>query len=124
MKFGSKTFLRDMSMSVNNGFPVLVEDVVEHVDPGLDPILMHSEYMGDGGIKQIRLGDTVYDYDDGFKLYMTTKLPNPHYPPEVCIKVTLINFTVTFEGLEEQLLGDVVIKEKPEVEAQRDKIVV
>lgn len=124
MKFGSKTFLRDMSMSVNNGFPVLVEDVVEHVDPGLDPILMHSEYMGEGGIKQIRLGDTVYDYDDGFKLYMTTKLPNPHYPPEVCIKVTLINFTVTFEGLEEQLLGDIVIKEKPEVEAQRDKIVV
>jgi dynein heavy chain len=55
---------------------------------------------------------------------MTTKLPNPHYPPEVCIKVTLINFTVTFEGLEEQLLGDVVIKEKPEVEAQRDKIVI
>ena len=31
---------------------------------------------------------------------------------------------VTFEGLEEQLLGDVVIKEKPEVEAQRDKIVI
>jgi dynein heavy chain len=55
---------------------------------------------------------------------MTSKLPNPHYPPEVCIKVTLINFTVTFEGLEEQLLGDVVIKEKPEVEEKRDKIVV
>lgn len=55
---------------------------------------------------------------------MTTKLPNPHYPPEVCIKVTLINFTVTVEGLEEQLLGDVVIKEKPEVEAQRDRIVI
>ena len=55
---------------------------------------------------------------------MTTKMPNPHYPPEICIKVTLINFTVTFEGLEEQLLGDVVVKEKPEVEAQRDKIVI
>jgi len=55
---------------------------------------------------------------------MTSKLPNPHYPPEVCIKVTLINFTVTFEGLEEQLLGDVVIKEKPEVEKMRDEIVI
>ena len=85
---------------------------------------MHSEFMGDGGIKQIKLGESTQDYDDDFKLFMTTKLPNPHYPPEVCIKVTLINFTVTFEGLEEQLLGDVVIKEKPEVEAQRDKIVV
>jgi len=124
LKFGKNTFLREISASVNNGYPVLVEDVLEHVDPGLDPILMHSEFMGDGGMKQIKLGEAVQDYDDNFKLYMTTKMPNPHYPPEVCIKVTLINFTVTFEGLEEQLLGDVVIKEKPEVEAQRDKIVV
>ena len=55
---------------------------------------------------------------------MTTKMPNPHYPPEVCIKVTLINFTVTSSGLEEQLLGDVVVKEKPEVEAKRQELVV
>jgi len=54
---------------------------------------------------------------------MTTKMANPEYKPEVCIKVTLINFTVTFQGLEEQLLGDVVVKERPEVEIERDKIV-
>jgi len=54
---------------------------------------------------------------------MTTKMANPEYKPEVCIKVTIINFTVTAAGLEEQLLGDVVVKEKPEVERKRDKIV-
>jgi dynein heavy chain len=51
-------------------------------------------------------------------------MSNPEYKPEVCIKVTLINFTVTFEGLEEQMLGDVVKKERPDVEEQRDKIVI
>jgi dynein heavy chain len=66
-------------------------------------------------VLQIKLGDAVQDYDESFKLYMTTKLANPHYPPEVCIKVTLINFTVTVSGLEEQLLNDVVVKEKPAV---------
>lgn len=55
---------------------------------------------------------------------MTTKMPNPHYLPEIFIKMTIINFTVTFMGLEEQLLGDVVIQEKPEVERERDNIVV
>ena len=35
---------------------------------------------------------------------MTSKLTNPHYLPEVCIKVTIINFTVTKSGLEDQLL--------------------
>ncbi len=31
------------------------------------------------------------------QLYITTKMPNPHYLPEVCIKVTIINFTVTMK---------------------------
>ncbi len=51
-------------------------------------------------------------------------MPNPHYLPEIFIKMTIINFTVTFMGLEDQLLGDVVIQEKPEVERKRDEIVV
>jgi dynein heavy chain len=72
----------------------------------------------------MRLGDSNIDYDENFRFFMTTKMPNPHYLPEICIKVTLINFTVTFRGLEEQLLGDVVIQEKPEIERKRDEIVV
>jgi hypothetical protein len=43
----------------------------------------------------IRLGDSEVEYDPRFRLYLTTRLPNPHYLPEVCIKVNLINFTVT-----------------------------
>lgn len=51
-------------------------------------------------------------------------MPNPHYLPEIFIKLTVINFTVTFMGLEDQLMGDVVVREKPEVERKRDEIVV
>ena len=46
---------------------------------------------------------------------MTTKLANPHYLPETAIKVSLINFTVTPSGLEEQLLSMVVENEIPAV---------
>ena len=63
------------------------------------------------------------DYDKNFKIYFTTKLPNPHYLPEVCIKVTIINFTVTFDGLEAQLLGDIVRKERPDVEERKNNLV-
>ena len=55
----------------------------------------------------IRIGDSDVDYADAFKMYLTTKMPNPHYLPEVCIKVNIINFTVTMDGLEDQLLGQV-----------------
>ena len=94
-KFGPPTLLRDIIGAVRNGLPVLIQDVEEAIDPAIDPILLHSEFISDGGEKQIKLGDSIIDYDDSFKLYLTTKMPNPHYTPEVCIKVTLINFTVT-----------------------------
>lgn len=100
-----------------------VEDVGEVLDPALEPILNKAIFK-QGNRTLIRLGDSDVDYDDNFKFYVTTKLPNPHYLPEVCIKVTLINFTVTQRGLEDQLLGDVVRKERPDLEEQNDRLVV
>ena len=49
----------------------------------------------------IKFGDQEIDYDRNFRLFMTSKIPNPRYLPEIFIKVTVINFTVTFEGLED-----------------------
>ena len=52
---------------------------------------------------------------------MTTKLARPHYPPEICVKVTMLNFQVTLEGLEDQMLNIVVKIEEPAKEEQRQK---
>ena len=60
----------------------------------------------------IRLGESVIEYSSDFKLYITTKLRNPHYLPEIATKVTIVNFMITPEGLEDQLLGIVVAKER------------
>lgn len=46
---------------------------------------------------------------------MTTKLSNPHYTPEIQVKVSLLNFTITETGLEEQLLNVVVTEELPDL---------
>lgn len=70
-------------------------------------ILPINEQSRQGNRTLIRIGDSDVDYADSFKMYLTTKMPNPHYLPEVCIKVNIINFTVTMEGLEDQLLGQV-----------------
>merc|ERR1719387_2704297 len=106
---------------IRTGAPLLIEDIAETLDPALEPVLLKAVY-DNGGRLQIKLGDNEVDYDKNFLFYVTTKMPNPHYFPEVCIKVTVINFTVTFDGLEEQLLNETVSKEIPETLQRRTEL--
>lgn len=71
----------------------------------------------------MKLGDGFIEYSKDFTFYMTTKLRNPHYLPEVSTKVTLINFMITYEGLTDQLLGIVVAKENPDLETKKEQLV-
>ncbi len=63
------------------------------------------------------------EFDENFKLIIQTKVPNPNFLPEIFIRVTIINFTVTQLGLEEQLLADTVKKEMPEVEYEKNELI-
>uniref|UniRef100_A0A670K2Q2 Dynein axonemal heavy chain 6 n=1 Tax=Podarcis muralis TaxID=64176 RepID=A0A670K2Q2_PODMU len=123
IKLTDAGFLRTLENAIRLGSPVLLEELRETLDPALEPILLKQTFVA-GGRLLIRLGDSDIDYDKNFRFYMTTKMPNPHYLPEVCIKVTIINFTVTRSGLEDQLLSDVVRLERPELEEQRTQLIV
>lgn len=104
-----------MNLAIPNGYPVIIEDVDETIDPVLDTILSKNVYDADGRTL-VKFADKEVDYHKDFRIYLTTKKPNPNYLPEIFIKVTVINFTATFEGLEDQLLAEVVKNEKPDVE--------
>ena len=105
------------------GDTVLLEECSESIDPGLDSVLSKAFYP-DEGVLKLNFGDKPLIYDPNFRLLLTTKLHNPHFLPETCIKLTVINFTVTFDGLEDQLLVDVINNREPEIEKRRDKLVV
>ncbi|ETN08753.1 hypothetical protein PPTG_11582 [Phytophthora nicotianae INRA-310] len=115
-------FVRMLENSIMIGAAVLIENIPEEIDPMLEPILL-KQVVKTGGVATIRLGDNTVEYDANFRLYMTTKLRNPHYPPETCVKVNLLNFMATEEGLQDQMLGIVVAKEEPVLEQQREKLV-
>ena len=55
---------------------------------------------------------------------MTTRLSNPHFLPEMTIKVQIINFMITFEGLREQLLNLVVRKENEALDQEHEKLII
>ncbi|XP_015429803.1 PREDICTED: dynein heavy chain 6, axonemal, partial [Dufourea novaeangliae] len=121
-KLTDTNFTRILETSIRLGTPVLLQEIGETLDPSLEPVLLKQIFML-GGRMLIRFGDTDVDYDKNFRLYITTKIANPHYLPEVCIKVTIVNFTVTIGGLEEQLLADVVRLERPDLETMRTDLI-
>eukprot|EP00741_Cyanophora_paradoxa_P012299 tig00000169_g11885.t1 len=119
-----KKIQQTLEIGVRMGTPVLLENVGEALDPMLEPVLLKQTYKDNTGTIVIKIGDSVIPYADSFRFYITTVLPNPHYSPEVSVKVTLLNFTITPDGLEEQLLGIVVEKERPDLAAKKSDLVV
>lgn len=115
IKLTDSNYMRTLENAIRVGLPVLLENVEESLDAALDPVLLRQTYRSQGRLL-MKLGDTEVDYDPRFRLYITTKLPNPLYLPELQIKVTIVNFTVTQAGLENQLLADVVRFECAELE--------
>ncbi|EFJ49499.1 flagellar inner dynein arm heavy chain 11 [Volvox carteri f. nagariensis] len=116
-------YLRSLAAALPLGTPVLLEGLGERLDASLEPVLLKHTFKS-SGIQCVKLGDQVVEWGSGFRLYMTTKLRNPHYPPEVCTRVVLLNFCITPAGLEDQLLGIVVAKERPELEEEKNKLIV
>ncbi|KAL6618330.1 dynein heavy chain and region D6 of dynein motor-domain-containing protein [Neocallimastix sp. 'constans'] len=123
IKLTDSDYVRSLENAITFGQPVLIENVKEELDPILTPILCKSIFIN-GGVKCIKLGDNIVEYSDSFKLYITTKLRNPHYLPEISTKVTLLNFMITPEGLEDQTLGIVVQKERPELEEEKNQLII
>ncbi|KAL4513647.1 hypothetical protein Ndes2526A_g04979 [Nannochloris sp. 'desiccata'] len=102
---------------IENGTPLMIENLPESLDPALEP-LVAKRTVKRGRSVMLTLGGREVALHPEFKLYLHTKLPNPHYGPEVAAQTTIVNFAVTPEGLEEQLLAAVVGHEAADLQAQ------
>merc|ERR1719399_627739 len=113
-RMGHPKMVNTFEACLDQGKPVLIEAMGEAVDAVLQPVIARS---------MIKLGDKEINYHANFKLYMQTKLANPHYPPEIQAECTCINFTVTEAGLEDQLLFAVVRLERPDLAREKSRLI-
>lgn len=118
-----KTQSRTLRSCIELGYPCILEDSNETFDPMLEPLL-GKQIEKKGKNMFIKLGDDNVEYDPAFKFYVTTKLSRPHFAPEVCVKVTMLNFMVTYKGLEDQMLNIVVTHEDPNNMKKRNEAII
>ncbi|XP_075164298.1 dynein heavy chain 3, axonemal [Haematobia irritans] len=123
IKQSDSNYMQVLELAIAYGNPVLIENVGERLDSNLTPILEKNIIKHKGGYF-IKSGDQMIEYNSNFRLYITTCLRNPHYPPEVMVMVTVINFMITEQGLREQLLATVVAHERPDLQEKKEQLII
>ena len=122
LTFNNENYMKLVTLRVHNGGTILIENVGDTIDPNINPVL-EKNYIVKNQVEYIILDNTEISVSSDFKLFLITKLSNPHYTPEIMAKTTVINFSITMDGLEEQLLNEVVRFEYPSIEETRKSLV-
>ncbi|CAD8134930.1 unnamed protein product [Paramecium octaurelia] len=115
--FTDESFLKTLETCLRFGCPLLVQDV-EKVDPILNSVLNNETYKT-GGRVLIRVGNQEIDFSQGFTMFMITRDSTARFTPDLCSRVTFVNFTVTQSSLQEQCLNIFLRNESPETEEKR-----
>ena len=118
--FLDNSFMKTLAGAIRFGTTLLVENV-EVIDPVLNPIL-NKEIQRTGGRSLVRIGTEDVDYSPKFNIILTTKNPAAKLTPDLCSRVTLVNFTVTPDSLQSQSTSLILKAEKPEIEEQRSNL--
>lgn len=121
-RLANKNMSKVVEKSIEQGFSCLIENLQESVDAVLAPVIARTVSKR-GGSKIMKLGDKELIYNANFKLLLHTKLSNPHFPPEIQAECTIINFAVTEDGLEDQLLSLVVKLERPDLASNKENLI-
>ena len=113
-------FRKNLESALRFGNPLLVQDV-ENYDPILNPVL-NRELRRTGGRVLITLGDQDIDLSPSFTIFLSTRDPTVEFAPDLCSRVTFVNFTVTRSSLQSQCLNQVLKAERPDVDERRSDL--
>ena len=84
-RLGQKTLIPNVEAALQGGLPIVIENLGLTYDAVLAPVV-GRQILRRGRSTFVKLGDKEVDYEPGFKLYLQTKLSNPHYPPEIQVR--------------------------------------
>ena len=119
--FTDSSFLKLLENALRFGYPILVQDV-EKIDPIMNSLL-NKEIHKQSGRNLIRIGDQEIDFSLTFNMFMITRDSSCHFTPDLCSRVTFLNFTITPSSLQNQILDIVLKNERPEVNQRKEELI-
>jgi len=119
--FLDDSFIKHLESAIRFGNPILIQDA-EHLDPVLNHVL-NKEYQKTGGRVLVRLGKQEIDFAPSFRLFLSTRNPAATFAPDICSRVTFVNFTITKASLRTQSLNQVLKVERPDVDQKRTNLI-
>lgn len=122
MSINDKKNLQRLKQAVSLGKKVLLENTTEEIDSALSGLLSRQIIKKSQSL-YVNIAGELVEYHPQFRLFLQCKRQNPHFRPEIAAQCTIINFIVTEQGLEEQLLAMVVNFEKQELELRKQQLV-
>ena len=119
--FLDESFLKNLESALRFGNPLIIQDV-ENLDPILNSVL-NRELRRTGGRILIRIGNQDIDFAPSFQMFLTTRDPSLQFSPDICSRVTFVNFTMTRGSLQKQALDRVLKVERPEIDQKRTDLI-
>ncbi|CAH1776602.1 unnamed protein product [Owenia fusiformis] len=113
-------FSTALELAVRFGKTLVIQEM-DGIEPVLYPLL-RGDLVAQGPRFVVQIGDKVIDYNEEFRLFMTTRNPNPEIPPDAASIVSEVNFTTTRAGLTGQLLANTIQHEKPQLEVRKTEL--
>ena len=113
-------FTTALELAVRFGKTLVIQEV-DGVEPLLYPLL-RKDLVNQGPRFVIQVGEKTIDYNESFKLFLTTRNPQPEIPPDAASIITKVNFTTTRAGLTAQLLATTIQHEKPDLEQRKTEL--
>ncbi|CAK9808069.1 Dynein axonemal heavy chain 7 [Anthophora plagiata] len=123
VKLTDLDYISVIQYNIENGIPTLIENVGEELGTLLDPFLL-KRMCNNEEYSYLDTSCDIIKYSFDFRLYITTRLANPQFPCEVFNKLTIINFSIPNEALEDKLLDFIISKEKPELHEKFETLLI
>ncbi len=113
-------FSTALELAVRFGKTLIIQEV-DKIEPLLYPLLK-KDLISQGPRFVIQLGDKLIDYNESFRLFLTTRNPLPDIAPDAEGVIVKVNFTTTRAGLAAQLLTATINNEKPQLETRKTEL--